>query len=125
MPFKILVLEDVPEMGELIRTTLVGGGPVPKEPLVEVTLVRTVVDAFRALLKDRPHGVLLDEIVPGENPLELLQEPALQGVPVVLITASAIAGRALPVGVLARLPKWGWKDVNRARAQVLELLNRG
>lgn len=125
--FKILVLEDVPEMGELIRTTLVGGGAVPKEPRVEVSLVTSVVEARRLLLKHRPDAVLLDEVVPGENPLDLLSEPAMRGVPVVLITAvRSVAGseKPLPRGVVARMTKWGWREMNTARPQVLELFGR-
>ena len=111
-------------MGELIRTTLVGGGSVPKEPLLDVVLVRSVIEARRAVLKHRPDGVLLDEIVPNENPLDLLSEPALQGVPVILITAVKGSERPLPRGILTRLIKWGWKDMTPARAQVVDLFAR-
>jgi len=120
-PLTILVLEDVPEMGELIRTTLEGLGTAQKKPEVRVTWVKTVLEASRVILKHRPDGVLLDEIVPHENPLELLREPALKGVPVILITASPVAGRPVPPGALARIPKWGWREVNSARDRVLKL----
>jgi len=121
---KILVLEDVPEMGELIRSTLVGGGALPKEPVIEVILAASVVDARRAILKHRPNGVLLDEVVPNENPLDLLSEPGLQGVPIVLITAVKGSEKPLPRGVLTRMMKWGWKDMTPARLAVVELFSR-
>ncbi|MFN7685416.1 MAG: response regulator [Oligoflexia bacterium] len=116
---KILILEDVPEMAELIRITL------EAIPDLEVKVVHTVLEARRVLLKDRPDFLLLDEIIPNEAPLELLGEPGLAGVRVALISASDPGAKPLPAGVMARIKKWGWKDLGTARSRVLELLNQG
>ena len=116
---RVLVVEDIPEMGELIRTTLEG------IPGVEVRVVHTVLEARRALLKNRPDWLFLDEIIPGEYPYELLTEPAIDGVQVVLITAAYVAEKPLPRGARMRMPKWGWNEARNARARIAELLNRG
>ena len=116
---KILVIEDVPEMGELIRTTLEG------IPGVDVKVVHTVLEGCRSLLKDRPDWVLLDEIVPGEEPYDLLKEPGMEGVKVILITAAYRPDKPLPRGALLRMAKWSWKDMLPIRARIAELLNRG
>ena len=116
---KILVIEDVPEVGELIRTTLEG------IPGVDVKVVHTVLEGRRSLLKDRPEWLLLDEIIPGEYPYDLLAEPAIEGVKVVLITAAYQPEKALPRGALLRMAKWSWKEMLPARARIAELLNRG
>lgn len=119
MSLKLLVIEDVPEMGELIRTTLEG------IPGVEVRVAHSVLEGRRTLLKDRPDCLFLDEIVPGENPYDLLSEPAIEGVKVILITAAYVAEKPLPRGALLRMPKWGWNQIREFRARIAELLNRG
>ena len=133
MPYKILIVDDVPEMGELIRVTILGTGPIPNAqdsiPECEVRVARTVFEAERAILRDRPDLLLLDEIIPGENPYSLLGLPALEASPaptrVVLITAAYQEGRPLPKGAHARWPKWGWREIREARARIAELLNQG
>ena len=116
---KVLIIEDVPEMAELIRATLEG------IPGVETRVVHTVLEGRRCILKDRPDWILLDEIVPGEDPYSLLSEPAIEGVRVFLITAAYQPEKPLPRGALMRMAKWGWKDMLPVRARIAELLNRG
>jgi CheY-like chemotaxis protein len=120
MPHKILIVDDVPEMGELIRLTIQEGIPD-----CEVRVVRSVFEAERAILRDRPDLLFLDEIIPGEIPTQLLSLPSLEGTRVILITASAQEGRPLPRGAHSRWAKWGWKEIREARARIAELLNQG
>lgn len=119
MKHKVLIIEDVPEMAELIRTTLEGVSGV------EARVVHTVLEGRRCILKDRPDWVLLDEIVPGESPHDLLVEPAMEGIKVILITAAYQPDKPLPRGALMRMAKWSWKDMLPVRARIAELLNRG
>ncbi|HTL12649.1 MAG TPA: response regulator [Bdellovibrionota bacterium] len=100
----ILVVEDVDTMRALL-VHQVGG----LQGVGRVVQARNTWEARRELRRNRPHAVLLDEVLPGESSLDLLRELLGEGIPVILLTSLEGGGpeRALPEGVLHRVPKGG------------------
>lgn len=80
---KILVVDDEPELTEIVRDFLEGSG----------YLVQTENTSDKAILTAksfRPDLILLDIMMPGKNGYEICKEvkkdPALQNVPVIFLT---------------------------------------
>jgi CheY-like chemotaxis protein len=85
---KIAVVEDNPDNRLLVQALL--------EEHYEVSEFETGMQAVEGLLEDLPDLVLLDISLPGMDGTELLRwirkQEALEGVPVVALTAHAMAG---------------------------------
>jgi two-component system cell cycle response regulator DivK len=85
---KIAIVEDNPDNLWLFRAML--------EDLYEVTAYETGLEALRALQDDKPDLVLLDISLPEMDGTEVLRRmhtnPVLRGIPVIALTAHAMAG---------------------------------
>lgn len=85
---RILVVEDNPLSRELLCDWLETEG-------YEVTSTADLKSAFAAVRSHQPHAVLLDIQVGGDDGLSLAtwirQEPAFRGIPVIAVTAHAMA----------------------------------
>jgi len=85
---KIAVVEDNEDNRLLVRTLL--------EDRYEVSEYETGIDALDGLNSDRPDLVLLDISLPGMDGTEVLarlrEDPELTSLPVVALTAHAMAG---------------------------------
>jgi two-component system alkaline phosphatase synthesis response regulator PhoP len=86
---RVLVVEDERDVAELIRYNLVSEG-------YDVVLATNGTDALRLARESRPDVVLLDIMVPQLNGweicLRLKQDPALAGIPVVMVTGRVAEG---------------------------------
>jgi DNA-binding response OmpR family regulator len=124
---KILIVDDVPPAVELIRETLVRAGlAVPLSD--EIRAAHSVQEARGEILRHRPELLILDEVLPGESPMDLLQEPAILDIPVILVSATAATAKMphLPASakVLGRVSKWGWNEVDRVAGDFRQMLQR-
>ncbi len=123
----ILIVDDVPQVVELIRQTILRSGLVSTRA-EDVREAHSVNEARLELLRYRPDLMILDEVLPGESPLDLLREPAFFSIPVILISATAQTSsptdEARQPRVLARLPKWGWGDLDRIAGEIRQLASR-
>ena len=85
---KIAVVEDNPDNRLLVRVIL--------EPVYEVVEYETGLAALEDLAKQKPDLVLLDVSLPEMDGTEVLAriraEPALRALPVIALTAHAMAG---------------------------------
>jgi CheY-like chemotaxis protein len=85
---KIAIIEDNPDNLLLFRAML--------EDLYEVTGYETGLEALRALQDDQPDLILLDISLPEMDGTEVLRRmhtnPALRSIPVIALTAHAMAG---------------------------------
>jgi CheY-like chemotaxis protein len=85
---RIALVEDNPDNRLLVQAIL--------EDHYHVTEYENGVDALAGIRADRPDLVLLDISLPGMDGTEVLSalrgEPELRGLPVVAITAHALAG---------------------------------
>lgn len=95
---KILIVEDEPLLGNLLRQRLLKEG-------FSVTLVRDGEEAFRSLGADVPDLVLLDIILPKVSGFELMEK--IQGDP-------QLGGRKIPIVVISNLGQEG--DVEKGQA---------
>jgi two-component system, cell cycle response regulator DivK len=88
MRHRIAVVEDNPDNRLLVRTLL--------EDHFDLVEFETGLDAVAGLLQAEPHLVLLDISLPGMDGAEVLRwirsQPGLSSVPVVALTAHAMAG---------------------------------
>jgi two-component system phosphate regulon response regulator OmpR len=114
---RILVIEDVAEMAELLREVLQG---IPG--VTHCALAAHGWDARLEISRRRPDLVLLDEILPGESSTDLLKEFNAEGIPVFLITGVSEPTHAIPEGVLGRLGKPAWRTLEKDRARIAQNL---
>ncbi len=81
---RILVIEDEPDIGELIEYNLTREG-------FRVSVHRDGEEGLERILTDSPDLVLLDLMLPGLDGLEvcrrLKEDPVTRGIPVVMVTA--------------------------------------
>lgn len=88
MSAKIAVVEDNPDNRLLVQAIL--------DDLYEISEYETGIDAVRGLEEDRPDLVLLDISLPEMDGPEVLawirQQPELESIPVIALTAHAMAG---------------------------------
>lgn len=119
----VLVVEDVDAMRHLMSMVL---SDIPEIKLSG--LAQNSMEARIELSRRRPHLVLLDEVLPGESSLDLLQELIAQQIPVLLLSGLEDQDRLIPPGALGRLQKPGWDDLDadraRFRALILSALGR-
>ena len=105
-PRRVLIIEDVPEMLDLLRQVVTG------LPGFQVSgLARDCAEARLELSRRRPDLVLLDEILPGESSLDLLREILEGSIPVLLMTGIENPKHPLPAGVTRRLLKPDWRSL--------------
>src|SRR4029434_5236780 len=85
---KIAIVEDNPDNLLLFRAML--------EDLYEVTTYETGPEALRGFQDEQPDLILLDISLPEMDGTEVLRrintDPLLQGIPVIALTAHAMAG---------------------------------
>jgi CheY-like chemotaxis protein len=121
----ILIVDDVPHVVELIRETLVRAG-LAGPASDEVRAVHSAQEARWELLRHRPELLVLDEVLPGESPMDLLQDPAFSDIPVLFVSATAATARmpsiSAPGRVLGRVPKWGWNEVDRVAGEIRRMV---
>lgn len=116
---RILIVEDVDTMGELLKVL------VSEIPGYEVSaVVSRIRDAQLQVLRSRPHLVLLDEIMPGESSFDLLTTLVNEQIPTFLITGLENPSHTLPPGALGRLMKPGWRTLAEDRARFKEEIDR-
>jgi two-component system alkaline phosphatase synthesis response regulator PhoP len=88
-PGRILVVEDEPDVAELLRFNLVREG-------YDVVLAPTGADAVKQAREARPDVILLDIMVPQLNGWEvcrrLKQQPETAAIPVIMVTGRAEEG---------------------------------
>ncbi|NDD90740.1 DNA-binding response regulator [bacterium] len=116
---KVLIVDDIPDAVELVRMTLLQAGIISEQG--DFRGAHSVSSARLEILRERPDLVILDEILPGESSRDLLHEPGLAGVPVILISAAVVASPGgsneqipgMGPRLLGRLAKWGWRDLDR------------
>ncbi len=103
---KILIVEDVPEMGQLLAECIKSA--VKKVPSLKLTLIGVASntwEARRTISRNRPDVVLLDEVLPGESAQDLLIELLKDGLAVMSMTGVESPTHAVWNGVLGRLKK--------------------
>jgi len=65
------------------------------------------------LTRRRPDLVLMDEILPGESSLDLLQEMVALQIPVVLLTGIQDSAHPVPPQAIGRIVKPGWDSLDQ------------
>ncbi len=92
MPPAVLVVEDEPEINEMLRFTLRRGG-------LEVSTVETAEAALRALGAALPDLVIIDWMLPGMSGIELARrirrDPLMGRLPLIMLTARGEEGDKL------------------------------
>lgn len=110
---RVLVVEDVSEMRELIAQVL--------SELPDVQISGKAANLWQARIevsRRRPDLVLLDEVLPGESALDWLPELNELGIPVLLITSLEDRGGPVPVGAAGRITKPGWRSMEADRVRI-------
>jgi DNA-binding NtrC family response regulator len=110
-PRRVLIIEDVPEMLELLRQLVAGLEGFQESGAADCSEARV------ELTRRRPDVVLLDEILPGESSLDLLQEFQSEGIPVILMTGMENPAHPLPPGVKVRLIKPDWRTLEKDKSR--------
>jgi CheY-like chemotaxis protein len=124
---RLLVIEDVDSMRELLEHMVRGLAEAGGKYQFSGS-ARNGAEARFELGRRRPDLVLMDEVLPGESSLDLLEEFKAEGIPVVLLTSmkERTTGQTpLPAGALGRIfkPEWRTLDVDSKRiAQELDRL---
>ena len=81
---KVLVVDDEPSIREMLRLNLEMSG-------FECFEARDIHDAYRLIIDEPPHLVLLDWMLPGGSGIDLLKrlkkKDGMQAVPVIMLTA--------------------------------------
>jgi two-component system, LytTR family, response regulator len=112
---RVLIVEDVDEMREYLRTFL--DGFADSIGSVKVSgVARNVAEARQEISRNRPGVMILDEILPGESSLDLLREAREDGIPVILMTGVEHPAHPIPPEALGRLTKPGWRATEADRA---------
>ena len=109
---RVLVVDDVTEMREVLRLTL--------EAIADVKSVISAANAVEARLeisRRRPDLVVLDEVLPGESSLDLVAELEKDAIAVILVTGMRDRVAPLPSGAAVRLvkPEGKHPDIDQRR----------
>ena len=122
MPYRVLLVEDAPDLRELLRLTFEGEG-------YEVLTAVDGLSAVETALRELPDAVVMDMSLPGldgYNAARLMRrEPALAGVPLIACTAYnrwEWRGKAIAAGFDAFMTKP--LDLRRLTATLATLLAR-
>lgn len=125
---RILIIEDVDSMRELLEHMVRGFEASSQYRFSGAA--RNGAEARFELMRRRPELVLMDEVLPGESSLDLLEEFRIEEIPVVLLTSLKDRSPAevpLPPGALGRLVKPEWrtlsKDANRFSQELDQILS--
>ena len=106
-PLDVLIVEDVDQMLKLLEH-VVGG----IKGLAVSGLAKNGWEARIEITKRRPDVILLDEILPGESAVDLLNEFQSQGIPVILVTGVDKPTHEVPANALGRIVKPGWRAID-------------
>lgn len=109
----VLVVEDVEEMRHLLKEVL-----QKMEAFSLSGLASNGAEMALELTRRRPDLVLMDEVLPGESGLDLLEQLKSQGIPSILITSLTARTAKLPEGALARICKPSWKSLESDRRRM-------
>ena len=96
----ILLVEDVAEMRVWLTELFISDPRVSR-----VRYAASTWEAQNLCLRDRPGGILLDEILPGDPVGFLREEWVRAGIPVILMTGMERPQHGLPEGVRGRVIK--------------------
>ncbi len=126
----ILILEDVPELREWLRSLIAA-----EYPAFRLRTAGTAAEFHQAIERERPFLAILDEVLgPGEDLASLLRVAEAELIPVALMTGMDPAHRnpaRLPAGVMRRMikPNWetgaGTEAFLKAVAEVIALTTSG
>lgn len=109
----VMIVEDVPEMRLMIESLING----MKSFRVSGSCGNGA-EARLELTRRRPSLVLLDEILPGESSLDLLNDLVAEEIPVVVMTGVENPVHELPAGARFRIAKPGWDSPAEALARI-------
>ena len=112
-PVSVMIVEDIDEMRALLEHVLTGA-----EGVRITSQAASAVEARLLLSRKKPRVVLLDEILPGESSVDLLQDLVAEGVAVILMTGLANPTHTLPPEAFSRIAKPGWKSAEEDRKRI-------
>ena len=105
MTQKILIVEDNPDLSQLLALYLSNAG-------YEISLARNLAEGISKALAERPDLIITDLYLPDMNAVDatliLKQDPATSGIPIVVLTAMTFGEwktKALKAGVAKYLIK--------------------
>ncbi|MBS1962479.1 MAG: response regulator [Bdellovibrionales bacterium] len=105
----ILILEDVPELREWLRSLIAASYPEWR-----IRTAGSATEFHQAIERERPKLAIMDEVLgPGEDLASLLKVAEGELIPVALMTGMDPAHRnptRLPAGVLRRMIKPDWES---------------
>jgi DNA-binding response OmpR family regulator len=84
----VLIVDDEPAICEVVKLALEADGTR------RVTPASTAFDALAALRRDRPHGAIVDALMPKVSGISIASEALALGVPVLLMTGALHLQRA-------------------------------
>lgn len=110
---RTLIVEDVREMEALLEAVL------QQIPGIQVgAYARNGFEARLEITRRRPDLVILDEILPGESSIDLLNELNTQGIAVILTTSMEDPSHGIPPGALTRFIKPTWETLEGDQARI-------
>lgn len=116
----ILILEDVPELREWLRSLIAA-----EYPMYRLRTAGTAIEFHQAIERERPKLAILDEVLgPGEDLASLLRVAEAELIPVALMTGMDPAHRnmaRLPAGVTRRMIKPDWESGEGTEAFLREV----
>ncbi|GEM_PF-3046277 len=116
----ILILEDVPEIREWLRSLIAA-----RYPAYRLRTAGTATEFHQAIDRERPRLAILDEVLgPGEDLASLLKVAEAEFIPVALMTGMDPAHRnpaRLPPGVMRRMIKPNWESGAGTEAFLIEV----
>lgn len=116
----ILILEDVPELREWLRSLIAA-----RYPGYRLRTAGSAVEFHQAIERERPKLAILDEVLgPGEDLASLLRVAEAELIPVALMTGMDPAHRnnaRLPLGVTRRMIKPDWESGEGTEAFLVEV----
>lgn len=124
MGYRILVVDDVPEMREYLSQVLARAFPGST-----IQTAGSSAEFFRAVERSKPDVLFLDEVLGiGEDLSGMIEQALRSMMRVVMVTGVMASSRGhvkLPAGVLGRIEKPSWdtgKGEKEFLEQVLQLL---
>jgi DNA-binding response OmpR family regulator len=116
----LLVLEDVPELREWLRSLIAATYPGWR-----LRTAGSALEFHQAIERERPKLAILDEVLgPGEDLASLLRVAEAELIPVALMTGMDPAHRnsaRLPPGVMRRMIKPNWETGQGTEAFLKEV----
>ena len=116
----LLILEDVPELREWLRSLIAA-----TYPQWRLRTAGSALEFHQAIERERPKLAILDEVLgPGEDLASLLKVAEAELIPVALMTGMDPTHRnpaRLPPGVLRRMIKPNWETGKGSEAFLKEV----